>query len=199
MGESSRIQVRLLIGLAFVCAACSSNTVSVMAPGMEAPPDGGFPDVPCDPSLPPFAVGGDGIGLTTADTTGKIKVRIDDAPKPPQKDYNTWRIAIEDVSGQPMPSAAINWACAWMAVHGHGSNPQAINNLGGGLFELSKQNLSMYGPWEVKLWIDPTGGGSMYSPQTGAKVLGGNNCDPSNGTTGAANVDIKFCVPEGGS
>ena len=187
------------MGLALACGACSSNTVVPSGGDTEAVPDGGFPDAPCDPTLPPFTVGGDGIGLTTTDTTGTIKVRIDDAPKPPQKDYNTWRIAIEDGSGQPVPNASINWACAWMAVHGHGSNPQAINNLGGGLFELSKQNMSMYGPWEVKLWIDPTGGGSTYSPQTGAKVLGGNNCNPSNGTTGDPNVDIKFCVPEGGS
>jgi hypothetical protein len=198
MGESSRIQARFVVGLAVLaCAACTSK--------VETPDGGGFepeqPETPpCDPTLPKFTVGGSGIGLTTPDMTGALKVRIDSADhQPPAKAYNTWKIAIEDASGQPMSGATLNWACAWMEVHGHGSNPQAINDLGNGEFELVNQNLSMYGPWAVKLWVDPTGAGPEYLPQNGAKVMAGNNCMPSNGAVPAANVVINFCVPESGS
>lgn len=187
--------MRLVIGLALACGACSSKVV-------DLPPGSGFEDAqpetpPCDPTLPAFATGPN--GLTTTATTGAFKVRIDSADnQPPAKSYNTWKIVVEDASGQPMPNAKLNWVCAWMAVHGHGSNPQQVNNLGNGEIDLVKQNLSMYGPWEVKLWIDPTGAGPEYLPQDGEMVMAGNNCIPSNGADANPNVDISFCVPEKG-
>jgi hypothetical protein len=198
MGESSRNTLRLLMGLALACtsAACASKVVTT-------PPGSGYEDAqpetpPCDPTLPAFTTGPS--GLTTSDTTGQLKVRIESADnQPPAKSYNTWKIVVEDASGQPMPSAKLNWVCAWMAVHGHGSNPQQVNKLGNGELELVKQNLSMYGPWAVKLWIDPTGAGPEYLPQDGAMVMAGNNCMPSNGAAPNPNVEIDFCVPENGS
>lgn len=197
MGESSRITVRLCVGFAaFSLAACASKVEKLDGGGFE---DAQQPETPpCDPMLPKFTVGMN--GLTAHDSTGQIKVRIDDASSlVPQRNYNTWRIVVEDANGQPNPNAKLNWACAWMAVHGHGSNPQAVNDLGPGTFELFKQNLSMYGPWAVELWVDPTGAGPNYSPQTGAKVMAGDNCIPSNDAAPSPNVTFDFCVPEGGS
>jgi hypothetical protein len=186
-----------VMGLALACAACASKAETPSAVMYE---DAQPPTPPCNPNLAPFAVGAEGIGLTTPDTTGQLKVRIDQADhSPPHKDYNTWTIAIEDASGQSMPSAKLNWACAWMAVHQHGSNPQQINSLGDGKFELASQNLAMTGPWAVQLWVDPSGSGPAYMPQNGAKVLGGNNCIPSNGAAPMPNVVIDICVPDDGS
>jgi hypothetical protein len=153
------------------------------------------PTPPCDPNLPAFTTGMN--GLKVMDSTGQIAVRLDDAPVPPVKDYNTWRISIEDASGQPIPTAKLSWACAWMEVHSHGSNPQGITNLGGGKYELTKQNLSMFGPWEVRMWIDPTGAGPEYSPQTGGvMVAGANECVPSNGAKPSPNIKFPICVPQ---
>ena len=149
----------------------------------------------CDPTWPGLTIGPQG---TTADVeSSAAKVRIDDADYlPPGLAFNTWQISILDDDGEGMPSAHLNWACAWMEVHGHGSNPKAINALGPGRFELKSQNLAMYGPWYVRLWVDTEGTGPEYLPQEGTGVVGGHECDPTNGTSPQYNTEFKFCVPE---
>lgn len=156
------------------------------------------PMVPCDPGTPEFTTGMTN-GLKATDSTGQISVRIDTAPKPPEKNFNTWDISVLGSDGQPNANARLNWACAWMPVHGHGSNPQSISNLGDGRFELFKQNFAMSGPWEVRFWIDGMGGGPEYQPQTSAAVVGGNNCMPSNGAQPNENITFKICVPQSGA
>jgi hypothetical protein len=197
MGASSRIAIGLLIGCSCPLLACASGDDTTGAPMYEDSGEHQPPTPPCDPNLPDFTVGMNGLKAT--DSTGQFSVRIEDAPKPPQRDYNTWKIAVEDASGQPMANAKLGWACAWMAVHMHGSNPQVITNLGGGKFELEKQNLSMFGPWEVRFWVDSTGAGPEYLPQSGGtKVALGNECMPTNGVTPSANIKFDICVPQSG-
>lgn len=130
------------------------------------------------------------------DEKNNIAVRIDDAEyAPPAKDFNDWTIAITDASGGPLPKAQITWVCAWMPVHGHGSNPKRLNKLDGGRFELKQQNLSMYGGWQIKLWIDPDGGSMEYQPQGGSGVLGGDVCIPVGDATALPNIQFDVCVP----
>jgi hypothetical protein len=194
MGASSRIGTRLLIGLAgAMLVACASKDDPVNLAMYEAD-SGEYPPAECPTNLKPFTVGPS--GLTESDSAMQVSVRIDDANKPPIKNYNDWTISILDANGQPNPTATLNWACAWMAVHGHGSNPKSIVNMGNGQYKLGMQNLSMTGPWEVRLWVDPTGQLPEYAPQAGARIMAGDECAPSNGAAPMNNIDFNFCVPE---
>lgn len=178
--------------------ACGSNDDDKP---MDPPFDDGGPQeqmVPCDPDTPEFTTGMSN-GLKASDAAGDISVRIDQAPKPPEKGYNTWEISVLDGAGEPNAGARLNWACAWMAVHGHGSNPQTITSLGDGRFKLEKTNFLMTGPWEVQLWVDGKGEGPEYMPQNGAAVAAGLNCMPTNGAKPSPNIKFKLCVPQSGT
>jgi hypothetical protein len=134
-------------------------------------------------------------GLLRMDPQTGISVRIVNAEAvPPTKDFNDWTIAVTDANGAVLPDAQVTWACAWMPVHGHGSNPKRVNKLDGGRFELKQQNLSMYGGWQIKLWITADGG-DAYVPQTSSGVLSGNVCQPSNGSANTPNIEFDVCVP----
>jgi hypothetical protein len=153
-------------------------------------------DTSCPPETPQFVTGP--AGLTREDATAGIKVRLDWAQyQPPAKDYNTWDLAITDLAGSPLPQAQITWACAWMPAHGHGINPKAITRLPDGRFEISKQNLSMNGGWDVRFWVNATGTGPEYSG--GTEQRNANACKAPGGTQ--QNIEFKICVPRqrGGS
>lgn len=186
-------------GVAWCCAilvaACGSDDDDSMQYGQHDD-GGGMMSAKCDPVMSPALTTGPS-GSSVTDPTTHVTVRVVDADKqPPNKSYNTWQIQVTDASGQPAADARINWACAWMSVHSHGSTPQAINTLGPGLFELYNQNFAMYGPWAVELWVDPTGGGPEYLPQNGALVRQGAECTPTNGAATMPNITLNFCVPE---
>jgi hypothetical protein len=142
---------------------------------------------------------GEENGLSAAISDSGFEARLldsDQAP-PPRKGYNTWTIAVRDATtGEPAPDATISWACAWMDVHGHGTNPKMVEALGDGKFRLVKQNLSMTGPWLVRLWVDPTGKQPMYEPHGVSTIANGLECDPTTGLQGVANAVFKVCVPE---
>jgi len=184
-------------GVVWLCAAvpgaCGSDEEP--APGAQFDDAAGMQKAKCDAKSPELQTGMNGTSAT--DPATQTTVRVVSADKqPPNKDFNTWQISVTDGAGEPIPNAHIGWACAWMSVHGHGSTPQAINPLGPGEFELKNQNFAMYGPWEVHLWVDPTGAGPEYLPQNGTLVRGGKECEPTNGAPLAANISINFCVPE---
>jgi hypothetical protein len=185
----------------FSCAGLLACGADDAAPQPQYEEAGPMPiKAQCPADLAKFAIGEAGLSVT--DSEGRFSVRIDDASAaPPEKNFNDWTIAVLDADGKGMSEARINWACAWMAVHGHGSNPQSIEALGEGRFVLKRQNLSMVGPWAVFLWIDPSGAGAQYMPQRGTSIANGYECKPSNGTKPAADVEFDFCVPEdrGGS
>lgn len=149
----------------------------------------------CPADLPAFATGDRGGLLVPVRGTG-LELRLIDAEhQPPKKDYNTWTVALLDADGGGAASdAVITWACAFMEVHRHGSNPKAVEALGDGQFKLVDQNLSMTGPWALRLWIDPSGKEPLYEPR-GSTVLNGMACVPSSGLKGAYNAEIRFCVP----
>lgn len=175
--------------------ACGSGSDSTAdsstagAAGEEAPKA----SEQCPASFPEFTTGP--AGLTATDAATGIKVRIDNAPKPPERSFNDWKIVVTDASGAALPNAQLSWACAFMEVHGHGTNPKKVESAGNGVFNLQQQNFSMYGPWQVRLWIDPMGKGPAYAPQSVSGVENGNACIPSNGVSPTPNIRFDFCVP----
>ena len=183
--------------IALSSTACGSDSTSPVA---DLSSDAGVdPSAECPANTPTFADGPNGL-QAPIDTKNGIAVRLIQAQfSPPAKMSNDWTIAVTDPAGAPTTNAQITWACAWMPVHGHGSNPTAIDNLGNGQFKLEKQNLSMYGGWEIQLWVNNTGAGTQYAPQNGGgSLLTGNACtpDPSSGATGSPNIMFNICVPQ---
>jgi hypothetical protein len=177
--------------------ACAQDEVSPGNPPLTG--GSGEPAVDaseqCPANVEPFAIGASGLAKTDPATGLTVRL-VDASASPPALDYNDWTIAITDAAGAPVQAAQITWACAWMAVHGHGSNPRQVKKLDAGRFELVKQNLAMYGPWQVRLWIDPTGASDAYVPQSGGGgIVGGEICTPSNGAPFAPTVVFDVCVP----
>jgi hypothetical protein len=152
-------------------------------------------DETCPADLQPLAIGA--AGTKFADEAKTVTVRLDYIdPLQPDKAPNTWRIAVTDAAGQPAAKATLAWSCAYMAVHGHATNPTAIQQTAPGAFELSDIYLGMYGPWQMKFWIDLTGATPSYAPQNGTAVGFGQECNPPDAAKSATNLTLDFCVPQ---
>jgi hypothetical protein len=168
----------------------SSQTLGQEAGDSAAPADD---SARCPADTEEFRFGPNGL-IRTDMATG-ISVRLEKASDaPPSRGFNDWTIAVTDQNGAPMAQAELNWACAWMPAHNHGSSPKRVGRPGNGRFELLQQNLSMYGGWQVKLWIDANGSGPVFDPQKGTGIVGGDACRGS-GTTAAPNIQFNICVP----
>ena len=147
---------------------------------------------PCPDNYKTFSVGPSGTVVT--DPASNISMRVEDGPIPPIFGNNTWTVSMTDATGAPATNAHITWACAFMSVHGHGSNPKQMTNLGGGKYTLKDQNTRMFGPWEVQFWIDPTGATPDYVPTT--ILADGKQCNPTTGPAGKPNFEFNICVPD---
>lgn len=196
MIRPSKMSSRLLIGtcLAACLSACgddSSGTSSNTA-GMAAAGSGPMSSK-CSADYLDFSVGP--ASPVTSNAESGVAVRVLDGPVPPEFGYNTWTIQILDASTmEPMPNARLTWQCSFMSVHGHGSNPKAVENLGNGQYKLTNQNLRMLGPWEVQFWIDPSGAMPEYVPTS--NIISGMACNPTSGLQGKPTIEIKVCVPD---
>ena len=184
---------------AAVMCACSSDspsssTASGTAGAAAAAGDMASASSECPADYREFRVGEQGLLVT--DPASGIGVRLLDGPVPPNFGNNTWTIGLQDASGAAVANAHLTWACAYMTVHAHGSNPKSVESLGAGKYKLVDQNLRMFGPWEVKLWLDPTGAAAEYAPQGGAGTLIRDACTPSSGPMGKPTVEFKVCVPQ---
>jgi hypothetical protein len=179
----------------FACASDDSADASATAGAMGHDDEEG--SAKCEPDYLAFSTG-DENGLHQAVEGTSFEVRLIEANhEPPKRDFNTWTIAVRDAaSGAPASTAVVSWACAWMNVHQHGSNPKQLESLGDGKFKLVDQNLSMFGPWEIRLWIDPSGKAPLYSPQGGSTQANGMACTPSSGPKGKYNTEFRICVPD---
>jgi hypothetical protein len=182
----SAIRASLIVVLIAGGVACGSDDE-----GMEpVEPDDHGMELSCSPETPEFDLGPTGVNATN-EAMG-VKVFIAEASsRPPQNGSNDWTIAFTDMQGNAMPTANLTWACAWMPAHGHGSNPKMVENLGMGRYKLSKQNMAMQGDWQIRLWVDPTGGGETYTGGN-AGSINRNACtkpgtDPS--------LTLYACVP----
>jgi hypothetical protein len=145
----------LLVGFASACGSDDDGT-------SPSPVEMDASDTSCPVGTPPFEFGPSGLSAT--DKAMTMKVYLEEASdKPPLYGTNDWTIQITDMMGAPMPAAKLTWACAFMPLHGHGSNPKTVTDLGDGKYELVKQNMAMQGGWEIRLWVDPTGAGTTYT------------------------------------
>lgn len=186
--KNVRTSCALLVAL--VAAACGDDDAAMHADGAAMMPPGVADNASCPADTPPFEFGPTGLGATNDELGIKVYL-VDASAMPPKHDFNDWTIALTDLDGAPLPSAQITWACAFMPLHGHGSNPKAINDLGGGKFELEMQNMAMYGGWLVRLWVDLTGEGEPFE-STGTGI--GTRVCTEPGTT--QTLEIHTCVPQ---
>lgn len=186
---------RLLIGACLASMyACSDDAGDGPAntAGAMAGQAGAAAKDECGADYQNFSTGPSGTLVT--DAKSGIAARVVDGPVPPEYGYNTWKVALLDANTMaPAPNARITWQCAFMSVHGHGSNPKSIKNLGNGEYELVDQNLRMFGPWEVQFWVDPTGQMPEYVPTS--NLISGAACNPTTGGSIRPNLEFKVCVP----
>jgi hypothetical protein len=199
--NTRKLSGRILVGvcLAANLGACASEAGTAASSGSgaingaAAGAGSGPKSAKCDASYLNFSVGPSSALAT--DAASGVAVRVLDGPVPPEFGYNTWTIEILDAKTMaPLPTARLTWQCAFMSVHGHGSNPKSIENLGNGQYKLTQQNLRMLGPWEVRFWIDPTGQLPEYVPTS--NLITGMACNPTTGLQGDATLELKVCVPD---
>jgi hypothetical protein len=204
MGDRILRHVLLSACLASLCAcsddssgsdasATSGAGAASAGAGAQAGAAGADAKEQCLPDYQQFAVGPS--SPLFSDPKSGIAVKVLDGPVPPEFGYNTWTIQLVDAATMaPAPNARITWQCAFMEVHGHGSNPKSIEDLGDGKYKLVDMNMRMVGPWQIKFWIDATGQQPQYMP-TSSNILNGMACNPSTGVQGVESVLIKACVP----
>jgi hypothetical protein len=187
------MHITLLAWILLAAIACGDD--SNASPDASGAGDSPEPAAECPAETPTFAAEAT-HGLEASDPKTGLSVRIIDANySPPAKNFNDWEIAVTDQNGAPMPQAHVTWACAWMAVHGHGSNPRSVENADDGRFWLRKQNLSMYGGWQVRLWITTDAGARDYVFPKGSSLVNSAACQAPDSTMGSPNISFDICVP----
>jgi hypothetical protein len=190
---SSRVLIGALAAAGIFACGDDGSGATTGGAGAEAGTGGGAMSSKCSADYLAFSVGPASPLATNAEKG--VAVRVLDGPVPPEFGYNTWTIEIVDpTTMMPLPNAKLTWQCSYMSVHGHGSNPKTVENLGNGQYKLTNQNLRMLGPWEVQFWIDTTGTMKDYVPTS--NVISGQACIPTEGVTGKPTVEIKACVPD---
>ena len=195
------MSIRVLIGACVAtslsaCGGDSSNGVMSGSGALEAGSMAHDHDESkkCPAEYKNFSVGPS--SMVAVNEEAGVALRVQDGPVPPEFGFNTWIVEILDpVTMAPLPDARLTWQCSFMSVHGHGSNPKTVENLGNGQYKIGSQNLRMLGPWEVKFWIDPTG--TMPEYVSTSNISAGNACVPTQGlTTPVPTIEIKVCVPD---
>jgi hypothetical protein len=172
------------------CGSDESSQALNQVGDMEGPADD---SARCPPDTEEFSYGANGL-LRTDAATGMAVRLLKASDSPPSRGFNDWTIGVTDSNGAPMAKAELNWACAWMPAHNHGSSPKKVTRLGGGQFQLDQQNFAMYGGWQIRFWISPTGDGPVYMPQSGSGIVGGDACRGT-GVAPSPTVQFNICVP----
>ncbi|MBX3209427.1 MAG: FixH family protein [Labilithrix sp.] len=93
---------------------------------------------------------------------GALSVKLVDAtPGPPIKGTNAMTIEVLDAGGQPVDGATVT-VTPWMPDHAHGSAVKpVVTGLGGGKYTVEKVYLAMAGLWQIKIAVQPAGGGPL--------------------------------------
>jgi hypothetical protein len=187
--KPSATRTALLVLMIASGVACGGDD-DKNAPTEVAGSGDGALDASCPADTPTFAFGP--TGLHAMDPKTGVGVYLENASDiPPLYGSNDWQVKFTDTTGNPMPQANLTWACAFMPLHGHGSNPKMVENLGNGSWKLMKQNMAMQGGWEIRLWVDPTGGGETYAGGTGAGI----DRSACTGPGVEQTLVLKACVP----
>lgn len=93
---------------------------------------------------------------------GTLSVQlVESKPGPPIKGTNAMTIEVLDPAKQPVDGATIT-VTPWMPDHAHGSAVKpVVTGLGGGKYSIEKIYLSMAGLWQIKVGVQPSGGGPL--------------------------------------
>lgn len=99
-------------------------------------------------------------GLSKPAGTLNVKL-VESRPGPPIKGTNAMTIEIRDAAGQPVDGAMVT-VTPWMPDHAHGSavKPE-VTPAGEGKYEIEKVYLAMAGLWQIKIAVQPAGGGPL--------------------------------------
>lgn len=89
-------------------------------------------------------------GMARAGADGALSVRLVDAlPAPPDRGDNRWVIQIE--AGDTMLTDCALTVEPDMPLHGHGTTPVEISEMGDGQYKLEAMNLFMPGLWIIPI------------------------------------------------
>jgi hypothetical protein len=146
-----------------VCALPIALAATLFACSSDSQPSGGGSNVS------PAGVGGrvaDGQadvyapGLTKAAGTMTVKL-VEAKPGPPVKGNNELTLEVLDASGQPVDGATVT-VTPWMPDHAHGSAVKpTVTPTGGGRYHVTDVYLAMAGLWQIKVDVQPAGGGAL--------------------------------------
>lgn len=99
-------------------------------------------------------------GLSKPAGSFSVKL-VESRPGPPIKGTNAMSLEIVDAGGQPVDGATIT-ITPWMPDHAHGSAVKpVVTPMGSGKYEVEQVYLAMAGLWQVKVAIQPPGGGPL--------------------------------------
>ena len=95
-------------------------------------------------------------------SAGSLSVKLlESRPGPPIKGTNAMTIEILDPGGQPVDGATVT-VTPWMPDHAHGSAVKpVVTPVGGGKYDVEKVYLAMAGLWQIKVSVEPPGGGAL--------------------------------------
>lgn len=88
-------------------------------------------------------------------------ILVEATPAPPVKGTNALTLEVHDAAGQPVDGAAVTLT-PWMPDHAHGSAVKpSVTALGAGRYVVDKVYLPMAGLWQLKVAVQPEGGGPL--------------------------------------
>jgi hypothetical protein len=106
----------------------------------------------CPESTPVFE-----LGMSSAGDEGRITAVLRDASAvPPVRYFNDWALEFVDADGAPLEDVEVLRARAYMRVHNHFGTPDPTvvqREDEPAVFDFTRINLFMRGPWEVQLTL----------------------------------------------
>jgi len=99
-----------------------------------------------------------GLSKPAGDLSVKL---VESRPGPPTKGANAMTLEILDAGARPVDGATIT-VTPWMPDHAHGSGAKpVVTPMGGGKYEVENVYLAMAGLWQIKIAVQPPGGGPL--------------------------------------
>jgi hypothetical protein len=187
--ETKRASAFTMCGLALAFVnGCDDSSHGRAEP--DVADAGGHPELRCPDDIPEFFAG------PTKGTAGigkhkLVKARVIEASHIPplvMSSENAWTLQLTDMDDVPLDDAAIEQACLFMSVHGHGVSLPAddVKPTHAGQFELKNMNFFMRGPWQIELAVNTPADASTGSELT--------DCDRGKLHPGVELVTLQICL-----
>lgn len=139
----------LVLVLALLAPACDDGMDDADAPD-DAAPRGCAAETRADTYT---------LGMAKQGEHARVSF-VDASPAPPERGDNTWRVAVTDDTGTPLPDLAIEVE-PYMPDHMHGTSIAAHVTPGDapGEYVIAPVNMFMPGLWQVTLYLSLPDGG----------------------------------------